>query len=92
VVVVAEEAARVQTPPVAPADALQDLDEDGAVSIVQEDRRIVVALRTDVIVRAGLGVAERSSHAATVTASGADERPRASLDTLASRTRRVPDT
>jgi hypothetical protein len=92
VVMVAEETARVQPPAVASADALQDADEDRAVGIVQEDRRVVVPLRADVVVRAGLGVAKRSSHATTVTASRAKERSRAHLDTPELRTRHVPGT
>jgi hypothetical protein len=92
VVVVPEEAARVQAPAVAPADALQDPDEDRAVGVVQEDRRLVVPLRPDVVVRAGFGMAKRSSHAATVAASVASERSRAPLGTLALRTRHVPGT
>jgi hypothetical protein len=92
VVVVAEEAARVEPPAVAPADAFQDPDEDRAVGVVQEDRRLVVSLRSDVVVRAGFGMAKRSSHAATVAAAVASERSRAPLATLASRTRHVPGT
>jgi hypothetical protein len=74
VIVVAEQTARVQPPAVAPADAPQDPDEERAVSIVQEDRRVVVPLRANVVVRAGLGVARLSSHAATVAACGAADR------------------
>jgi hypothetical protein len=77
VVVVAEEAAGMQSPAVPPADALEDPDEDRAVGIVEKDRRPAVPLRADVVVRAGLGVSKRSSHPATVAASGERERPRA---------------
>jgi hypothetical protein len=92
VVVVAEEAARVQPPAVAPADSRQDPDEDGAVAVVQEDRRVVVPFRADVVVRAGFDVAKRSSHAATVAASFVSEHSHARLDTRALRTRHVPGT
>src|SRR5262249_4116191 len=83
---------RVEAPAIAPADAPQDPDEDRAVSIVQEDRRVVVPLRPDVVVRAGFGVAKGSSHAATVAASGPHERSRAGLGTFASQPRHVPGT
>jgi hypothetical protein len=62
VVVVAEKAARVQPPAVAPADALQDPDEDSPVRVVGEDRRAAVPFRPDVVVGAFGDVAERSSH------------------------------
>jgi hypothetical protein len=42
VVVVAEQAAGMQPPAVAAADAPQDLDEDSAIPVVYEDRRFVV--------------------------------------------------
>ena len=89
---VAEETAGVQPPAVTTADALQDPDEDRAVGIVHEDRRVVVPLGADVVVGAGLGMSKRSSHAATLEASGACARLRAALGTLALRTRYVPDT
>jgi hypothetical protein len=92
VVVVAEETSRVQLPAVAPADASQDPDEDRAVSIVQEDGRVVVALRADVVARTGFSVAERSPHAATVPASNSRVRLRAPLVTLALHPRHVPGT
>src|SRR5262245_59462174 len=84
VVVGAEQTPRVEAPAIAPADAPQDPDEDRAVSVVQEDRHVVVPLRPDVVVRAGFGVATGSSHAATVAASGPHERSRACLGTFAS--------
>jgi hypothetical protein len=62
VVVVAEQAARVEPPAVAPADAFQDVEEDAAVVVVGEDRRVVVPLGADVVVRAGRDVAARTSH------------------------------
>jgi hypothetical protein len=62
VVVVAEEAAGVQAPAVAPAHPAQDPREDGAVGVVAEDRLVVVPLRDDVVVGACLEVAERSAH------------------------------
>jgi hypothetical protein len=63
VVVVAEQAARVQPPAVAPAYPAQDVGEDGAVGVVAEDRLVVVALRNDVVVRAFGEVAAGSAHA-----------------------------
>jgi hypothetical protein len=66
VVVIAEETASVEAPPIAAADALQDLDEDGAIPVVQEDRGVVVPLRPDVVVGAGGEIAERASHASNV--------------------------
>jgi hypothetical protein len=92
VVVVAEETAGVQVPAVPPANAFQDPDEDRPVGIVEEDRRPAVPFRADVVVRAGLGVSKRSSHRATVAASGERKRPRASFDTLLLRGRHVPGT
>src|SRR3954451_16100160 len=68
VVVVPEQAARVESPAVAPPHALQDLDEDGAIPVVEEDRVVVVPLGTDVVVRAGGEVAERTSHRGDRTA------------------------
>jgi len=62
VVVVAEEAAGVQPPAIAPADPLQDPDEDGPVPVVGEDWRAAVPFRPDVVVGARDGVTERSSH------------------------------
>jgi hypothetical protein len=62
VIVVAEQAAGVQTPGVRAPDAPQDLQEDGAVRVVEEDRRVVVPLRSDVVVGAGCEVAVRASH------------------------------
>jgi hypothetical protein len=92
VVVVAEETARVQAPAVTPADALQEPDEEGTVSIVEEDRRAVVAFRADVVVRAGIGMSKGSSHAATVAAARERERTCASFDTPPLRARHVPGT
>ena len=62
VVVVAEQAAGVQAPAVAPPYATKELNEHGAIPVVAEDRLVVVALRSDVVVGAGLEVAMRSSH------------------------------
>jgi hypothetical protein len=62
VVVVAEQAASVEFPPVAPPDAPQELDEDGAVPVVDEDRGAAVPFRADVVVRAGGEITVRSSH------------------------------
>ena len=64
VVVVAEQAAGVQSPAVAAADTSQELDEDGAIPVVAEDRLVVVSLCGDVVAGAGGEVATRSSHGA----------------------------
>jgi len=74
VVVVSEQAARVKPPAVALPHALQDLDEDGAVPVVEEDRRVVVSLGTDVVIGAGGEVAERASHRGDRTAGGRPEK------------------
>jgi hypothetical protein len=62
VVVVAEQAAGVQAPAVAAADAPQDLGEGGSVPVIAKDRIVVVALGPDVVVGAGGEVATWSSH------------------------------
>jgi hypothetical protein len=62
VVVVAEQTAGVNPPAVAAPDVPQDLTEDPSVPVIPEDRLVVVALRSDVVVRAGLEVAAWSSH------------------------------
>jgi hypothetical protein len=92
VVVVAEKAAGVEAPAVAPLDATEDLEEDGPVTVVEEDRRVVVPLRADVVVRAGLEVAMRASHAATVARPPRSNRPVAAFGTPPLRTLRVPGT
>jgi len=74
VVVVPEQAACVQAPAVAPPDASQDLDEDDPVPVVEEDRRVVVPLGTDVVVRAGGEIAVRPSHRGDRTAAVRPER------------------
>jgi hypothetical protein len=68
VVVVAEQAAGVQPPAVSTPDAPQDLEEDGAIPVVKEDRCVVVSLRPDVVVGAGRDIAVRAAHPSTVTA------------------------
>jgi len=62
VVVVPHQAAHVSTPPVAPLDPAQDVEEDDPVSIVQHDRRVVVTPDPDVVVRAGSEETVGSSH------------------------------
>jgi hypothetical protein len=62
VVVVAEQAAGVQPPAVGSPDALQDLEEDRSIPVVEEDRRVVVSLRPDVVVGAGREIPVRSAH------------------------------
>ncbi len=56
VVVVAHQAAHVSAPAVAPFDPAQNVEEDDPVSIVQHDRRMVVAAYPDVVVGAGFEV------------------------------------
>ena len=62
VVVIAEQAAGVEAPAVSASDASQDVLEDRAIPVVQEDRRVVVALRSDVVVGPGGEVAVRTTH------------------------------
>jgi hypothetical protein len=62
VVVVTHQAAHVSAPAVAPFDSAQDVEEDDPVSIVQHDRRVVVAADPDVVERAGFEVTEGASH------------------------------
>jgi hypothetical protein len=62
VVVVPHQAAHVGAPAVAPFDPAQDVEEDDPVSIVHDDRRVVVAADPDVVVRAGFEVTEGASH------------------------------
>jgi hypothetical protein len=73
VVVVAEQAPGVQAPAVAPADASQELDEDGAIPVVAEDRLVVVSLGADVVAGAGGEVAARSSHGGDRSGAAPDE-------------------
>jgi hypothetical protein len=62
VVVVAHQAAHVREPAVAPFDPAQDVEEDDPVSIVEHDRRVVVAPDPDVVVGAGGEVTVGPSH------------------------------
>ena len=66
VVVVPHQAAHVSAPAVAPFDPAQDVEEDDPISIVHDDRRVVVAADPDVVVRAGFEVAEGASHRSKV--------------------------
>jgi hypothetical protein len=92
VIVVAEQAASVQPPAVGQVDSLEDLQEDGAIPVVEEDRGVVVPLRADVVIGAGGEMAVRPSHASTVTASRRAEPRAVSFVTGGSRTRHVPGT
>ena len=74
VVVVPEQAARVESPAVSLTHALEDLDEDRAVPVVEEDRLVVVPLGADVVVRAGGEIAVRASHRDDRTAAVRPER------------------
>ena len=62
VVVVAHQAAHVSPPAVTPFDPAQDVEEDDPVSIVEHDRRVVVAPNPDVVVGAGGEVTVGPSH------------------------------
>jgi len=62
VVVVAHQAAHVNTPAVAALDAPEDVDEDDAVAVFQNDGRLVVAACRYVVVRAGGQVAGWAGH------------------------------
>jgi hypothetical protein len=62
VVVVAEQAAGVEAPAMVALDPAQNLEEDSPVVVVLEDRSVVVALRSDVVVGAGCEETMRTSH------------------------------
>ena len=66
VVVVPHQAAHVSAPAVAPFDPAQDVEEDDPISIVHDDRRVVVAADPDVVVRAGFEVTEGTPHRSKV--------------------------
>jgi hypothetical protein len=68
VVVVPQQAEGVGSPAVAALHPPQDVEEDGPVFVVRDDRGAVVSARADVVVRAGGEVAGWASHPATVTA------------------------
>jgi hypothetical protein len=93
VIVVAEQAASVELPAVAPADAPQELGEDGTVPVVEKDRSATVSFRADVVVRAGGEITVRSSHLRRPYPGGSQRpRLRACLGALALRTLHVPGT
>jgi hypothetical protein len=73
VVVVAEEAAGVEAPAIAAADSPQDPEKGDPIPVVEENRRVVVPFRPDVVVGAGGDVAEGTSHASTVAPTGSAE-------------------
>ena len=62
VIVVAHEAPHVSAPAVTPFDPPEDVEEDDPVSIVEHDRRMVVAPDPDVVVGARSEETVRSSH------------------------------
>jgi len=66
VIVVTHQAAHVSAPAVALFHPAQDVKEDDPVSIVHDDRRVVVAADPDVVVRAGFEVTEGASHRSKV--------------------------
>jgi hypothetical protein len=90
VVVVPEQAAGVQPPAVRTPDAPQDLEEDGAIPVVEEDRRVVVPFRSDVVVGARREIPVRAAHPSTVTAQLCAKPRAARLGAGPSRTRYVP--
>ncbi len=92
VIVVAQEAAHVDPPAVAPCDPSQDVDEEDAISVVEDDRRLVVAPRRDVVVGAGCEVAAFPAHPATVAPARAFNSPRVPFVTGPSQPRHVPGT
>jgi hypothetical protein len=92
VVVVAEQAARVKAPAVVAAHAPQDLQKDGAVPVVEEDRRVVVPFRPDVVEGAGLEVTKRPAHASTVGDDACNRCTGARSGARPSQTRHVPGT
>jgi hypothetical protein len=62
VIVVAHQAACVQLPAVPASNALQDPNERVPVGVVEHDRRVVVAARPNVVVRAGGEGTECATH------------------------------
>jgi hypothetical protein len=62
VVVVAHEAAHVRAPPVAAFDAAQNVDEEDAVVVLEEDRREVIPARRYVVLGPGCEIAAWAAH------------------------------
>jgi hypothetical protein len=92
VIVVAHEAANVDAPAVATDDAVQDVDEEDAVAVVEHDGRLVVAARRDVVQRARREVATWSAHPRDRSRRGAPRRRARTLGTRPLRPRHVPGT
>jgi hypothetical protein len=92
VVVVPHQALRVQAPAVPALDAAEDVEEDGAVGGVEDDRRAVVPARTDVVEGAGFQMAARTAHAPTVAPRRVRKRGRDVLGREFFGTRHVPGT
>jgi hypothetical protein len=90
VIMVAQEAAHMDPPAVAPCDPSQDMDEEDAISVVEDDRRLVVAPRRDVVERARGEVAQWPAHVATVATGSTSDGVRAPSDTGPLRLRHVP--
>jgi hypothetical protein len=90
VIVVAHQAARVDAPAVAVHDPVQEVDEERAVAVVEDDRRLVVAPRRNVIKRARSEVAQWPTHIATVAIAGTPDGARAPSGTGPLRLRHVP--
>jgi hypothetical protein len=74
VVVRSEEAVRVEAPAVAARDATEDVDEDAAIVVVEEDEGTTVAHRRDVVVGTGGEVPARAAHGSTVATRGGRKR------------------
>ena len=90
VVVVAEQTAGMEPPAVPPSDAPQDVQEDRAIPVVQEDRGVVVPLCSNVVVGPGGEVAMWTSHSATVAPAGGAQCRFQSPGTPLLRTSHVP--
>jgi hypothetical protein len=90
VVVVAEQAAGMESPAIVALDPSQNLEEDPPVVVVLEDRSVVVALRPDVVVGAGCEVTMRTSHPVDGNAGRGLESSPQGLGTGPPQTRYVP--
>jgi hypothetical protein len=71
VVVRAEEAVGVQAPAVPARHPLQEVEEETAIVVAEEDEGAPVADGGDVVVRTGLELSERAAHVSTVAAGAA---------------------
>jgi hypothetical protein len=92
VVMVPHEAPHVGAPAVAPFDAPEDVEEDDPVSIVEHDRRVVVAPDPDVVVGARSEVTVRPTHPPNVALGKQADRGRDAFFSCPTRSRHVPGT